>query len=142
MMETAGQGKWLQTRPGERCLIRIPTAATGGAYSVTEFISSPGDSTPIHMHENEDEHFLILEGSARIHIGDQIFDAAAGQSVSLPRGVQHAWGNVSDAPLRFLGIVMPGGCEMALEIIAGGGEIDLKALAERFGIRVIAPSAF
>jgi hypothetical protein len=40
-------GEWLQSRPGERFSIRIP--ATNGRYSVTEILSSPGDSTPVHL---------------------------------------------------------------------------------------------
>ncbi|MCU1261772.1 MAG: Cupin 2 conserved barrel domain protein [Bryobacterales bacterium] len=48
-------GEWLQSRPGERFLIRIPASATNGSYSVTEILSSHGDSTPVHLHENEDE---------------------------------------------------------------------------------------
>ena len=71
------QGEWLQTRPGERCLIRVAAAETNGAYSVVEILSHPGDGTPIHVHQNEDEHFLILEGTARVVRGDEKFDAPA-----------------------------------------------------------------
>jgi len=58
-------GEWLQSRPGERFSIRVPASATNGSYSVTEILSSPGDSTPVHLHENEDEHILVVEGTAR-----------------------------------------------------------------------------
>ena len=54
-------GEWLQARPGERFSIRIPASATDGCYSVTEILSSPGDSTPVHVHEKEDEHILVVE---------------------------------------------------------------------------------
>jgi quercetin dioxygenase-like cupin family protein len=113
-------GEWLQTRPGERCLIRVSAADTNGAYSVVEIVAEPGDSTPIHVHQNEDEHFLILEGAARIAYGDKTFDAAAGEISSLSKGVPHAWGNASASPLRMLVMVSPGGCEEALRIIAKG----------------------
>ena len=59
-------GGWLQSRPGERFSIRVPASATNGSYSVTEILSSPGDSTPVHLHENEDEHMLVVEGTTRI----------------------------------------------------------------------------
>jgi mannose-6-phosphate isomerase-like protein (cupin superfamily) len=93
-------GEWLQSRPGERFSIRIPASATNGVYSVTEIVSSPGDGTPIHLHENEDEHILVLEGRARILYGDKTFDATAGTMVSLARRVPHAWGNPTPI-LRF-----------------------------------------
>jgi len=67
-------GEWLQTRPGERCLIRVSTADTNGAYSVVEIVSDARDRTPMHIHQNEDEHFIILEGTARIASGDKTFD--------------------------------------------------------------------
>src|ERR1700731_3825936 len=104
-------GEWLQARPGEYFLIRIPSSATNGSYSVTEVVSSPGDSTPVHLHEKEDEHMLVVEGTARILYGDKTFDATAGTMVTLARGVPHAWGNPTDAPLRLMAIATPGGCE-------------------------------
>jgi mannose-6-phosphate isomerase-like protein (cupin superfamily) len=130
---------WLQTRPGERCLIRISAEDTGGAYSVVEIVAEPGDSTPIHTRQNEDEHFLILEGAARIAHGDRRFDAEAGASVTLSRGVPHAWGNASVFPLRMVVIASPGGCEEALRIIAKGGDIDFAALEKKFNIRNVGP---
>jgi mannose-6-phosphate isomerase-like protein (cupin superfamily) len=75
--------EWLQARPGERFLIRIPAAATNGFYSVTEILSSPGDSTPVHVHEKEDEHVLVVEGTVRLLFGEKTFEAAAGTMVSL-----------------------------------------------------------
>jgi len=91
----------------------------------------------MHIHQNEDEHFLILEGAARIAYGDKTFDAAAGETVTLSRGIPHAWGNASASPLRMVVIPSPGGCEEALRIIAKGGDIDF--VAEKFNIRVIGP---
>jgi mannose-6-phosphate isomerase-like protein (cupin superfamily) len=68
-------GEWLQARPSERFSIRIPASATDGCYSVTEILSSPGDSTPVHLHEKEDEHILVVEGTACVLYGDKTFDA-------------------------------------------------------------------
>jgi mannose-6-phosphate isomerase-like protein (cupin superfamily) len=136
------QAKWLQTRPGERCLIRVPAADTNGAYSFVEIVSEPGDGTPLHVHQNEDEYLFVLEGTARFAVGDRIFDAEAGTMVTLPNNIPHAWGNRSDSQLRIAGICYPGGVEEALRIIAGGGMIDISALAERFGVVALGPAPF
>lgn len=85
------QANWLQTRPGERCLIRVPAADTNGAYSFVEIVSAPGDGTPLHVHQNEDEHLIVLEGVARVALGDRVFDAEAGSLATLPKNVPHAW---------------------------------------------------
>jgi mannose-6-phosphate isomerase-like protein (cupin superfamily) len=131
--------EWLQTRPGERCLIRTPSADTNGAFSVVEIISQPGDGTPIHLHRKEDEHFIILEGTARILYGGKIIDAAAGTSVSASKNIPHAWCNPFDTPFRMLVIVSPGGFEELLRIIAKESDVDLPALAARFEIEALGP---
>ncbi len=51
---------WLQTRPGERCFIRVPASQTDKIYSMCEITSEPGDATPLHIHANEDEYFIVL----------------------------------------------------------------------------------
>ena len=112
------QANWLQTRPGERCLIRIPAADTNGAYSFVEIVSAPGDGTPLHMHQNEDEHLIVLEGVARVALGDHVFDVEAGSLAKLPKNVPHAWGNRSTAQLRIAVIAYPGGVEEVLRAIA------------------------
>jgi quercetin dioxygenase-like cupin family protein len=91
-------------------------------YSVTEIVSNPGDSTPVHLHEKEDEHILVVEGTARVLYGERTFDAAAGTMVSLARGVPHAWGNPTEAPIRLAITATPGGCEEALRLIATSGD--------------------
>ena len=133
------QGEWLQTRPGERCLIRVAAAETNSAYSVVEILSHPGDSTPMHIHQNEDEHFLVLEGKARIVRGDETFDAPAGTAIILPKHIPHAWGNASGSTLRMIVTCWPGGVEAILPLIAQGGEIDLQALGAKFGVHVVGP---
>jgi mannose-6-phosphate isomerase-like protein (cupin superfamily) len=134
--------EWLETRPGELCAIRVDAAETNGIYSLVEIVSNPGDGTPMHVHQREDEYIIVLEGTARIACGDQIFDAEAGRVVTLPRKVPHAWGNRANARLRIAVIAFPGGCEEALRLIARGGAVDLPALATKFAISPIGPTPF
>jgi mannose-6-phosphate isomerase-like protein (cupin superfamily) len=133
------RGDWLQTRPSERCFIRVSAAETNGAYSVVEIVWSPGDGTPMHVHQNEDEHILVVEGTARIAGGDKTFDAAAGTTVTLTKNVPHAWGNPSNSPRRIVGTCTPRGVEEVLRSIALGRDIDMRALSEKFGVRLIGP---
>jgi len=133
--------EWLETRPGELCTIRVDAADTNGVYSFVEILSNSGDGTPLHTHQNEDEHIIVLEGTVRIACGDKVFDAGAGKVLTLPRKVPHAWGNRSNARLRIAVVAFPGGCEEALRI-ARGGAVDLPSLAARFGISLIGPTPF
>ncbi|MGM4959952.1 cupin domain-containing protein [Bradyrhizobium barranii] len=133
---------WLQTRPGELFLMRVSAADTNGVYSLVEIVSDPGDGTPLHVHQNEDEYLFVLEGTARFALGDKIFDAEAGTMVTLPKGIPHAWGNRSTSKLRIAGIAYPGGVEEAMRVIAKGGVTDLPALAKKFAIKVLGPTPF
>jgi quercetin dioxygenase-like cupin family protein len=135
-------GEWLETRSGEHCLIRLSAADTNDVYSLVEFVSSPGDGTSLHVHENEDEHIIVLEGTARIAYGDKVFDAEAGKVVTLLRKIPHAWGNRSNSQLRIAVVTFPGGIEEILRLIARSHEADLPALAERFGVRLVGAAPF
>ncbi|WP_213806803.1 cupin domain-containing protein [Granulicella sp. dw_53] len=139
--DTELSSEWLEAFPGERFLIRIPASATNGAYSVTEIVSHPGHSTPIHVHSKEDEYLLVLEGTVRLILGDQTLDVTAGNTMTLPRGIQHAFGNATDTPVRLAMTAMPGGCEEALKMIATipMDQLDLPALAARFAVTTVAP---
>jgi quercetin dioxygenase-like cupin family protein len=142
--EPCAQGKkeWLETRPGERCLIRVSAKDTNGIYSLVETVSDPGDGTPMHVHETEDEHIAVLEGTVRIAYGDKVFDGQAGDVVTLCKGIPHAWGNRSSAPLRIAVLVFPGGVEEILRLIANGNQADIPALAERFHVRILGAAPF
>jgi carboxymethylenebutenolidase len=110
--------EWFETRPGEHCLIRVSAQDTDGLYSLVEIVSDPGDGTPMHIHEREDEHVAVLEGTARLAYGDKTFDCRAGEVVTLRKGIPHAWGNRSTAPLRMAFLVSPGGTEKILSLLA------------------------
>jgi quercetin dioxygenase-like cupin family protein len=134
--------KWLETRPGEHCLIRISAKDTHGLYSLVEILSDPGDGTPMHIHESEDEQIVVLEGTARIAYGDKVFDAHVGDVVTLRKGIPHAWGNRSSAQLRIAVLASPGGVEEILDLIAKSSPADIPAIAERFHVRNIGPTPF
>ena|SRR5579862_7889860 len=140
--EELGSG-WLKGKFESHFNVRIPASATNRSYSVTEFILEKGDSTPVHIHTKEEEYLLVLEGTARVLFGDETIDVPAGTSVTLPRGIQHAWGNASDEPLRATMTAVPGGCEEALTLLAEKGDtLDLPALlaiAEKYGVESVGP---
>lgn len=42
-----------------------------------------------HQHEQEDELFLVIEGTLYIELADQTLEIHAGEFVIIPRGVEH-----------------------------------------------------
>ena len=49
----------------------------------------PHQSISLQFHHHRDEFWKILDGSARIIIGDQIIDATAGEEFFIPRETKH-----------------------------------------------------
>ena len=63
-------GDWMQIAPGERLAMRISSGETNSRYAAMEVIAGPGFGPPLHIHQNEDEHFVVLEGSVSFVCGD------------------------------------------------------------------------
>jgi uncharacterized cupin superfamily protein len=76
-----------------------------------EVVADPRNGVPMHIHTNEDEHFIVLEGTLRIANGDTTLDAQAGTAITVSKGVPNAWCNVTDGPVRMLRIFSPGHIE-------------------------------
>src|SRR5262249_8085559 len=128
------KNEWSEVIRGERYIIRIWSTEASGAYSVLEFVADPRNCVPMHVHDNQDEHSIILEGKALIANGDSRVEVATGSSVTISRGVPHAWCNLSrDTPLRMLVVFSPGGLEEFFEENAGTEPADITALAKKYG---------
>ena len=103
---------WSKVTRGERYIIRTTSQETNGVYSMLEIVADPRNGVPMHVHDNEEEHFIVLEGKVLIANGDSRAEVGAGSSVTIGRGVPHAWCNLSeDVRLRMLVVFSPGGLE-------------------------------
>jgi quercetin dioxygenase-like cupin family protein len=49
----------------------------------------PGQSQAVHAHAGADKFYLVLEGKARMRVGEEEVDAAAGTLIWAPAGVPH-----------------------------------------------------
>ena len=85
--------------------------ATGGAFALFDYVTDPGGSLPLHVHEREDEAFYILDGRFEFQIGDRMVVAEPGDFLVAPRGVPHVFRNLEDRPARKLSIVWPAGLD-------------------------------
>ena len=74
-----------------RCKVLVAGEDTGGEIAVVDAVMPAGDRAPLHVHPHEDESFVVLEGRARLLVGDEVLELAAGQSATAPRGVPHAY---------------------------------------------------
>jgi mannose-6-phosphate isomerase-like protein (cupin superfamily) len=69
----------------------------------------PGRVLEAHVHKEEDDAFYILEGEMTFMFGDGEAAAPPGTFVLVPPGVEHAFRNDRDVPVRMLNIHAPAG---------------------------------
>jgi mannose-6-phosphate isomerase-like protein (cupin superfamily) len=62
-----------------------------------------------HVHDGEDDAFLIMEGEMTFVFGDEEAAAPPGTFVLVPPGVEHGFRNDGDVPVRMLNIHAPAG---------------------------------
>jgi len=104
-----------------------------------ELIADSRNGVPMHIHQNEDEHFVILEGSMHIASGDERFDAPAGTTVTIRKGVPHAWCNLMDMSLWGLVVFSPGHIEDLFRAVAVRESDDIAVLAAKHGTLFVGP---
>jgi quercetin dioxygenase-like cupin family protein len=133
------QAAWHEAEPGLLFKLLVSSDETQGAYAIVESIAHPGIGSPVHAHNKESEHFLVLEGTLHVVLDGEPMDLHPGETVSLPRGVPHIWINRSDKPVRKLVFFTPGGFEkLALEM-AGAGDVDPGRIISRYGLEILGP---
>jgi mannose-6-phosphate isomerase-like protein (cupin superfamily) len=115
-LNTAAAAYQVEVEGGERLrfgeveiVVKASADTTGGAFTIFEE-NEPVD-TPLHVHENEDELFYVLEGEHAFRVGDQEFRAGPGGLVFAPRGVPHAQRRMVPRTGRVLVLTSPSGFE-------------------------------
>ena len=139
----AGEGEPLAFY-GEQVTIKISGEQTGGGYAVCEFVTPPGAGAPPHLHEREDEVFLIQSGALRILANNQWQEVGPGDVVFAPRRHWHAYHNHGSGACRFWLMVSPAGFEQfyrelsadARQRPAPDSEV-LRTICGRHGIRLL-----
>jgi quercetin dioxygenase-like cupin family protein len=132
--------------------VRLGGEQTGGAFSLTDNLNRRGNGSPVHVHDQEDETLLVLDGELRVFVGEEAHTAGPGTVAVLPRRLRHAY-VVTSATARFLTLHIPAGFErFAAEVgepaqaltlpPEPAGPPDVAALtraAARHGITILAP---
>ena len=72
--------------------IKISSSDTDGDLAVFEQTGqTPNGGPPLHIHLKQDEWFYVIEGEYRFQVGDDKYEMKAGDTIFLPRNVQHAF---------------------------------------------------
>lgn len=83
-----GEALWFNGGLG---LLKATADQTGGRFTAFELRLPKGFASPLHVHKNEDEFFLVLSGEIRLQHGDVVVEGVAGSLAYSPRGISHAF---------------------------------------------------
>src|SRR5687768_10529913 len=79
----------------------------GGLHAVELHLPS-GESSPWHVHHEEDEWFYVTEGELEVIVADNRAQLGAGELAFGPRDVPHGFRVISKTPARVLLITVGG----------------------------------
>lgn len=103
-MTQKGQGSADQTLRCHRPWGWYETLALGGRFQVKRIVVKPGGSLSLQSHHHRSEHWVVVEGTAKITVQDQINLVSENQSVYVPLGAQHRLENPGVLPMVLIEI--------------------------------------
>jgi mannose-1-phosphate guanylyltransferase / mannose-6-phosphate isomerase len=95
----------------------------GERHQVKRIIVKPGARLSLQKHAHRAEHWIVVQGSARVTRDRDVFELHENQSTYIPLGAVHRLENVSDEPLHLI------------EVQSGSylGEDDIVRLEDTYG---------
>jgi quercetin dioxygenase-like cupin family protein len=97
---------------GSTLEILVDSAISGGQLLIMRSDTTEGSGVPVHVHQREDEIFLLLDGALTVWTGDQRRELSGGSVALLPKGIPHTY-FVTSRTASILEVIAPGGLEQA-----------------------------
>lgn len=95
---------------GKELQVLLDGAHTNDQVTVVRSSLGEGSASPLHLHRNEDEMFVVLKGHGLFWVGDERHEVGEGGAVFLPRNVPHAY-RFTSPEVDLLTICTPSGME-------------------------------
>ena len=73
--------------------------AMGGRFQVKRIVVHPGASLSLQSHHHRSEHWIVVEGTARVTVDDDVRLVTENQSVYIPLGAVHRMENPGKLPM-------------------------------------------
>jgi len=74
----------------------------GPGYKVKKIEVTPGSRLSLQMHQHRAEHWVVVQGTARVTIGTDVRLVTSNQSVYIPLRTAHRLENSTTEPLRII----------------------------------------
>ena len=97
--------------------------ACGDGYVLKEIEVNAGETLSLQSHQHRAEHWVIIEGTAHVTLGDEEIVCKVNETVFIPVGTRHRIANRGNTPLRFV------------ELQTGSilSEDDIQRFEDRYG---------
>ena len=76
--------------------------ALGPRFQVKRIVVNPGGALSLQSHNHRSEHWVVVEGSAKVTIDDDVKIVSENQSVYIPLGAVHRMENPGKLPLTLI----------------------------------------
>ena len=71
----------------------------GSRFQVKRIVVHPGAALSLQSHHHRSEHWIVVEGTARVTVGDEVKLVTENQSVYIPLGATHRMENPGKVPM-------------------------------------------
>ena len=101
-LRTAGRSEAFRHPAERRPWGSFRVLLAGDGFKVKEITVQPDARLSLQSHRRRSEHWVVLEGVARVTCGDSVRDLGVNDSIHIPVGVRHRLENPGAAPLRIV----------------------------------------
>lgn len=116
------QYKIIRNKEGKKSIVlgdnqteKLNGTETNNGFLLIEQDDEPGVGIPLHIHQNEDELFRVIEGEMEITIDNQTYILKKGDTAFCPRGIPHSWTAIGNERLKTILFITPSGLEPMFE---------------------------
>jgi mannose-1-phosphate guanylyltransferase/mannose-6-phosphate isomerase len=74
----------------------------GGRFQVKRILVNPGAALSLQSHHHRSEHWIVVEGTARVTVDDEVKLLTENQSVYIPLGATHRLENPGKVPMMLI----------------------------------------
>ncbi len=122
-LKARGDKSWQMHRKVARPWGSYDSIDASDRFQVKRITVKPGASLSLQMHHHRAEHWIVVQGTARITKGEEVFVLSENQSTYIPLGVTHRLENPGKIPLELI------------EVQSGSylGEDDIVRFEDKYG---------
>jgi len=98
----------------------------GAGFKIKRIEVEPGAALSLQLHHRRTEHWVVVRGTARVTVGDRMFDLRAGDATFIAVETKHRLENATGDPLALIEVA----CGNYIE------EDDIVRFDDRYGREV------